>query len=314
MEIPNDYLRVHPSVASALKTGRPIVALESALLSHGLPSPTGWETVCELKEIVSGAGAIPAVIGVVAGKVRVGLTDEEIRTLAERDDSFKINLGNLAQVVSNGKWGGTTVSATLRLACRVKIRVLATGGIGGIHRQFPNSLDISADLSALSCSPLVVACSGMKSLLDLPKTLELLETLGIPVIGYGTQELPAFYSPHSGLRLAHSTSSPETIARVARCHWELSASSAVLVTIPVPEESGMDASELENLIAQAQEEADQQRIRGPRLTPFLLDRLDHLSGGHCLQANVALLKNNAAVAAKISRSLSFAHLPSSEIF
>lgn len=309
MAIPNDCFRIHGPVAETIRTGRPVVALESAFLTHGLPAPTNWETMCGLLELVNAAGAMPAVVGVVNGRVRVGLTTTEIRNLAERPDSAKVNLANLAPVVCGGGWGGTTVSATLYLARKANIRVLATGGIGGIHRRFPENFDLSADLTALSRCPLVVVCAGMKSLLDLPRTVELLETLGVPVVGYGTRELPAFYSAHSGLGLDHAAASPQEIARLARCHWELSGTSSLMVTVPVPAAAGLDPGEMETLVRQAEEEAARRKIRGPRLTPFLLKTMDRLSGGRCLQANLALLRNNAAVAAAIARALCFPNLP-----
>lgn len=277
------------------------MALESALISHGLPYPENVETAQAMEEIVREEGAIPATIGIIGGRPTVGLSRKEVERLGRGSGVRKVSLWDLPVAVARRWDGGTTVSATLYLAHRVGIRVLATGGIGGVHRG--KGWDLSADLFALAQTPLGVVCSGAKAILDLPATLEWLEASGVPVIGYGTDEFPAFYSRSSGLPLAQRVDTPPEVAEIARARDELGLSTAILVTVPVPDEYEVPTSLLEEALAKALEMAEGQGVRGAALTPFLLGRLNELTHGATLRANIALLKDNARVAAGVARAL-----------
>jgi pseudouridylate synthase len=279
------------------------VALESTVIAHGLPRPWNLDSARACELAVRESGAEPATVAIVAGSPKVGVTDEELVELASREDVAKVSLQNLGAVVARGEWGATTVSATLHLSARAGIRVFATGGIGGVHRGAELSFDLSADLLALSHTPVITVCAGAKSILDLPKTLEALETLGVPVVGYGTSELPAFYSCSSGLRLALRADSPEHVAAIASAHWALGLSSAVLVTVPCPEEAAIPAAEIEAAIDEALACAATDGIRGAALTPYLLSHVAAATSGRSLKANLALLENNARVAGRIAATL-----------
>lgn len=289
----------HPLLdEEALKA--PLVALESALISHGLPYPKNLETAQAMEEIVREGGATPATIGIIGGEPRIGLSLEDLKRLAEGQRVRKVSLRDLPVAVARRWDGGTTVSASLYLAHRAGIRVLATGGVGGVHRG--KGWDLSADLFALAQIPLVVVCSGAKAILDLPATLEWLETSGVPVIGYGTDEFPAFYSRSSGLPLAQRVDTPQEVAEIVRARDQLGLSTAILVTVPVSEEDEVSSSLVEEAVAKALEMAAQS-VRGAALTPFLLGRLNELTQGATLGANIALLKNNARVAARVAQAL-----------
>lgn len=277
------------------------MALESALISHGLPYPVNVETAQAMEEIVREDGATPATIGIIGGRPTVGLSRKEVERLGRGSGVRKVSLWDLPVAVARRWDGGTTVSASLYLAHKAGIRVLATGGIGGVHRG--KGWDLSADLFALAQTPLVVVCSGAKAILDLPATLEWLEASGVPVIGYGTDEFPAFYSRSSGLPLAQRVDTPQEVAEIARARDELELSTAVLVTVPVPDECEVPTSLLEEALAKALEMAEGQGVRGAALTPFLLGRLNELTHGATLRANIALLKDNARVAAGVARAL-----------
>lgn len=292
-----------PEVREALEEGSPLVALESALISHGLPYPKNVETAQAMEEIVREGGAIPATIGIIGGRPKVGLSREEMERLARGGGVRKVSLWDLPTAVARGWDGGTTVSASLYLAHEAGIRVLATGGIGGVHRG--KGWDISADLFALARIPLVVVCSGAKAILDLPATLERLETSGVPVIGYGTDEFPAFYSRSSGLPLEQRVDTPQEVAEIVRARDELGLSTAILVVVPVPKEDEVPRSLVEEALAKALEMAAK-NVRGAALTPFLLGRLNELTQGATLRANIALLKDNARVAARVARALTMA--------
>jgi pseudouridine-5'-phosphate glycosidase len=281
----------------------PWVALESTVIAHGLPAPHNLETARACEAAVRAAGAQPATIAIIDGQPVIGLDETQMQAIAERRDVAKVNLANLASIIGAGRTGATTVAATLHLARRAGIHVFATGGIGGVHRGAAASFDISADLTALARYPLIVVCAGAKAILDLPKTLEALETLGVPVVGYGTDELPAFYSRASGLRLELHADSPAEVAALARTHWEFGCSGAVLVVAPVPVEDEVPAAEISDLIEEALAEAAQQRISGKAVTPFLLARIAEGSRGRALRANIALLRNNARIAAEIACAL-----------
>lgn len=279
----------------------PLVALETALISHGLPYPKNVETALAMEEIIREGGATPVMIGIIGGRPKVGLSGEEVDRVGRGDGVHKVSLRDLPLAIARGWDGGTTISATLYLAHKAGIRVLATGGIGGIHRG--KGWDISADLSALAQIPLVVICSGAKAILDLPATLEWLETSGVPVIGYGTGEFPAFYSRSSGLPLAQGVDTPQEVAEIARARDELGLSTTILVTAPVPEEDEVPRPLVEEALARALEMAEAQGVRGAALTPFLLRQLNELTQGATLGANIALLKNNALVAAGVAQAL-----------
>jgi pseudouridine-5'-phosphate glycosidase len=294
-------LRIPSSVSQTIATGGPVVALESALITHGFAPPANLDVARRIEAAVREEGARPATIAVLEGRVRVGLSEAEVAHLAFDRSARKVSLRDLPLVLAQGASGGTTVAATMHLARRAGIQVFATGGIGGVHRGHPE--DVSADLPALASNPIVVVCAGAKAILDLPRTLEYLETHGVPVIGYGTDEFPAFYSRRSGLRLDARVETPEEIAEMARARGELDLTAALLVCVPVPEVEEMPAARAEAAIAQAVAEAETRGVRGKALTPFLLARLVELTGGRARQANEALLLNNARVAARIARAL-----------
>lgn len=285
---------------------RPIVALESTVIAHGLPHPHGINTALECEAIVRSTGAQPATIGIVGGKVVVGLSVDELNEIA-RTRCRKVNLANLGEIVARCEWGATTVAATLHIAANEEIRVFSTGGIGGVHRGAEQTFDISSDITALARYPVVVVSSGAKAILDLPKTVELLETMGIPVIGYKTNEFPAFYSHSSGLQLDIRAESAAQVAAIAWSHWQLGFKSAILVTVPVPFEEAIPREVIERDIQTVLTLAAEEGITGKSVTPFLLARLSELTSGRSLRSNMALLKNNARVAAEIA--LELARLP-----
>ena len=306
--IRND-VRVAERVTRAIEERLPVVALESTVIAHGLPAPLNLETARACEDVVARAGATAATIGIVDGIITVGLSEDELETFAANAQSGKthidkVGLNNLAAVMLKRGWGATTVAATLRIASLASLKVFSTGGIGGVHRGVSDSLDISADLTALARIPLVCVCAGAKAILDLPKTVERLETLGIPVIGYRTDEFPAFYSRTSRLSVDITAETPDEVAAAAAHHWQTGGDTAVLVCVPVPEEFEIPAAEIEQATEEAVRLAIEQGIRGKALTPFLLSRMERLTEGKTLKANRALLVNNAQVAARIATSLS----------
>lgn len=296
-------ISISSAVEAAVCARGAIVALESTVIAHGLPSPSNVETARDCEVAVRQSGALPATIGVVAGRPVIGLNDQQIQSIAERAGVAKINLANLAYVIAAGGWGATTVASSLHLANLAGVKVFATGGIGGVHRGAGESFDISADLMALARYPVITVCAGAKAILDLPKTMEVLETLGAPVIGYQTDELPAFYSRSSGLKLDLRADSPEQIAKTALTHWRMGFSTGVLVTAPVPAEDEIPANEIKDVIDEALGAAAKQGISGKAVTPFLLSRISERTQGRALRANIALLKNNARIAGAIAVAL-----------
>lgn len=290
-----------PEVESALLSNKPIVALESTVIAHGLPHPQNLETARRLEQIVHEGGAVPATIAILAGKLCVGLSDEQVRFIAENEEIRKISIRDLP-IATAQKWhGATTVASTSWIAQRAGIIVFATGGIGGVHRgSLP---DVSGDLPALASTPIIVVCSGAKIVLDLAATREWLETYGVTVVGYGCDEMPAFYSRRSGLPVDVQADSPREVAELFRAQRALGIESALLVTVPVPDEFEVPAPELEAALSEAVHKAEQERVAGRELTPFLLSRMSQASAGKTLRANIALLENNARVAAEISQSL-----------
>jgi pseudouridine-5'-phosphate glycosidase len=294
-------LDLHSEVESALSSNSGVVALESTVIAHGLPRPQNLATAERLEQIVREGGATPATIAILGGRLSVGLTTEQVRFIAESEGIQKVSIRDLPIAVAQ-KWNGaTTVASTSWIARRAGIEVFATGGIGGVHRGFLS--DVSGDLPALATTSIVVVCSGAKIVLDLPATREWLETYGITVIGYGCDELPAFYSRHSGLPVDVRVDAPADVAQIFRAQQALGIERALLVTVPVPEEFEIPLEELEPAVAAALAQAETEHIAGRELTPFLLSRLAQTSAGATLKANIALLENNARVAAQIARAL-----------
>lgn len=295
--IPLSY-KLHPEVGQALAERRPVVALETAVVTHGLPYPENLNLARQMEEVVRSHKAVPATVAVLDGTIRIGLDAEELHRLATEGDMLKISRRDFATAIARSASGGTTVAGTLIAARMARIQVFATGGIGGVHRNAP--FDISTDLPELGRTPLVVVCAGAKAILDLPATLEVLETYGVPVLGYQTDEFPAFYARQSRLPVSVKVANAAEAAAIARAHWQLGMKSAVLVAVPPPDESALDAQEMERAIAVALEDAHQRGISGQGVTPFLLTRMAELTDGESLRANLALLVNNAAVAAQIA--------------
>lgn len=299
----NDSLFViADKVAAALAAGRPVVALETTLVTHGLPRPHGLRVAEALEAAVREAGAVPATIGILAGRVRVGLSAAELATLAA-SEADKVNLGNLAAVVAAGRAGSTTVAATAWAAARAGIRLFATGGIGGVHRDAAESGDVSADLVALARLPVAVVCAGAKAILDLPRTRELLETLGVPVLGLASDEFPAFYRRSSGLAVDARCDSPAEAAAAIAAHFALGLPGGLVVANPIPLEHELPQDIHDAALAVAVAEAAAAGIRGRAVTPFLLERMRVLTGDASLRANEALLLNNARAAAEIAVAL-----------
>ncbi|NPV88056.1 pseudouridine-5'-phosphate glycosidase [Coprothermobacteraceae bacterium] len=297
-------IQLSPPVEEALRYGEPVVALESTIITHGMPYPTNVETALEVEEVVRRLGAVPATIGVIKGRVVVGLDKAQIEFLGNSTEIVKLGMRDLPMAVVRGLSGGTTVSATMYAARTAGIRVFATGGIGGVHREAARTFDISMDLEALASIPVTVVCAGAKAILDLPATLEYLETKGVLVLGYQTEEFPAFYSSRSGLGLEYRVDTPQEVAQVIRARDKLGLSAAVLVANPPPSDRELPADLVEELINKGLEEAKASGVRGKAVTPFLLDYLSRHSGGETLETNVALIKNNASVAAQIALALS----------
>ncbi|EPR27306.1 Pseudouridine kinase [Geobacillus sp. WSUCF1] len=283
---------------------KPIVALESTIISHGMPYPENVQTAKDVERIIRDRGAVPATIAIIDGKIKIGLTDDELELLGTSRDVEKVSRRDLPYVVAMKKHGATTVAGTMICAQMAGIRVFATGGIGGVHRGAEQTMDISADLQELSRTNVAVVCAGAKSILDLGLTLEYLETHGVPVIGYQTDVLPAFYSRTSPFRVDYRLDSAEEIAQFIETKWKLGLNGGVVIANPVPKEEELEESYITAIIEQALKEAEKQHITGKAVTPFLLDRVKTLTGGKSLQANIALVKNNAALAADLARELS----------
>ncbi|MGP9821658.1 pseudouridine-5'-phosphate glycosidase [Salinarimonas sp. NSM] len=297
------FLDVAPEVADALAAGRPVVALESTIITHGMPFPANLETARAVEAIVRAGGAVPATIAVIAGRIRVGLDDATLEALAQASDVMKLSRADLPFAVATGRDGATTVAATMICAAAAGIRVFATGGIGGVHRGVEETMDVSADLEELARTPVCVVCAGAKAILDLPRTLEALETRGVPVIGYRTNDLPAFWSRSSGLPAPLRLDDPAAIAALIAAKRDLALDGGVLVANPVPEAAEIPRAEIDAHIATALAEARAQRVSAKAVTPFLLGRLVALTQGRSLATNVALVKSNAVLAAEIAGAL-----------
>jgi len=294
-------LAVHPDVAAALAARRAVVALESTVIAHGLPRPQNLAAARELEEEVRGLGSTPATIAIADGQAVVGADDALLVRLAEDPVVAKVSLRDLAPVLARRGLGATTVASTVEIATRAGIAVMATGGIGGVHRGGERSFDESADLEAIARNPLCVVCAGAKLVLDLALTLERLETLGVPVLGYGTDELPAFYVRSSGLPLAHRVDDALAAARVVR--EQLARGAGIVIAVPIAADDALDRREAEAEVARALQNAERQGVRGAALTPFLLGQLSDATGGRSLAANLSLLRANARVAAQIALAL-----------
>ena len=296
----NDYLDIHPDVEEAIKNKLPIVALESTIISHGMPYPKNIETALMVEDTVRSNNAIPATIAIINGRLKVGLTNKEIEFLATNNKVRKISRRDLAIAVSKKLSGSTTVASTMIIAKLAKIAVFATGGIGGVHRGAEKTFDISADLEELSKTNVCVVCAGPKAILDIGLTLEYLETKGVPVIGYKTSELPAFYSSKSGFNVDYRVDAALDIADILKTKWDLSIKGGVLVTNPIPIAFELELVMMNEAINEAIIEADKEKIKGKEITPYLLSKVNEITEGKSLDANIKLIQNNAALAAKIA--------------
>jgi pseudouridine-5'-phosphate glycosidase len=295
-----ERLRILPEVAEALAAGRGVVALESTIITHGLPAPKNLEVARDLEAEARAGGAVPATIALLDGRICIGLADDELERLAGSTEVAKVSRADLPAVLADGTSGATTVAATRICAALAGIRVFGTGGLGGVHRGAETSFDISADLQELGRTPVAVVCAGAKAILDLPKTLEVLETLGVPVIGYGCDELPAFYSRDSGLPVPLRRDSAAEVAEVMALKWQLGLGGGLVVANPIPEAAAIPAAQIAGHIETALAEAAQQGLQGKAVTPFLLARLEALTGGASLAANIALVRSNVRLAAEIA--------------
>ena len=304
MQSLNKYLDVAPEVQQALDEGRPVVALESTIISHGMPYPQNVETALKVEQIIRDNGAVPATIAIIGGRLRAGLSPEEIDYLGKRGrEVAKASRRDLAVICARGMDGATTVTTTMIIAHMAGIEVFATGGIGGVHRGAETTMDISADLEELANTPVMVICAGAKSILDLGLTLEFLETRGVPVLGYQTEELPAFYTRHSGFSVDYRVDTPEELAQVFHTKREMGLKGGVLVGNPIPEQYSMDKATIDAAIDKAIAEAEEQGIHGKETTPFLLAKVSELTGGDSLESNIQLVFNNVALGAKTACAL-----------
>ncbi|NLB21780.1 MAG: pseudouridine-5'-phosphate glycosidase [Clostridium sp.] len=297
------YLELSPEVEKALKEGRPVVALESTIISHGMPYPANVETARKVEQLVRDRGAVPATIAILDGKLKAGLSDEEIEFLGQATDVIKASRRDIPYIVSQGKNGGTTVGATMVVAALAGIKVFATGGIGGVHRGAEHTMDISADLEELGRTDVVVVCAGAKAILDLGLTLEYLETKGVPVLGFKTNRLPAFWTNTSEFPVDYRVETAKEVAEIADTKWNLDLGGGVLVANPIPAEHSMDADFINNAIQDALKEAEAEGIHGKETTPFLLSKIKDITEGKSLESNIELVYNNARVASDIAVEL-----------
>ncbi|TXG01205.1 pseudouridine-5'-phosphate glycosidase [Massilia arenae] len=299
----HSFLLFSPEVAAARTAGKPIVALESTIISHGMPYPQNVHTAREVEQVIRDAGAVPATIAIIKGKICVGLSEDQLETLGSSPDAIKVSRRDLPYVLSQGRLGATTVAATMICAELAGIEVFVTGGIGGVHRGAETSFDISADLQELAQTSVAVVCAGVKSILDIGLTLEYLETHGVPVLAVGQPGFPAFFTRDSGFKADFQLDSPEEQAAFIRTKWQLGLKGGVVVSNPVPAESAMAPDEIDAIIHQALQEAQQQAVTGKQVTPFLLARIKELTGGRSLATNIALVKHNALVGARLAVAL-----------
>lgn len=294
------FLSITDEVQRALDENKPVVALESTIISHGMPYPQNVEMAKEVEQIVRENGAVPATIAIIDGKIKIGLNDEELEIMGNTEDIAKVSRRDMAQVVATKKLGATTVASTMICAEMAGIRFFVTGGIGGVHRGVEDTMDISADLEELAQTDVVVICAGAKSILDLDKTMEYLETKGVPVIGYQTDELPAFFTRESGIGLNASSDTTEEIASIAKTKYELALHGGIVVANPIPEEDAMDKDYIDGIIGDAVKEAQEKGIHGKDSTPFLLSKVVENTDGKSLETNIKLVKNNAEIGTQIA--------------
>jgi pseudouridine-5'-phosphate glycosidase len=297
------FLQFSPEVQAARAAGKPIVALESTIISHGMPYPQNVQTAREVEQVIRDAGAVPATIAIIDGRICIGLSDEQLEVLGNASDAIKVSRRDLAYVLAQGKLGATTVAATMICAQLAGIEVFVTGGIGGVHRGAETSFDISADLQELAQTSVAVVCAGVKSILDIGLTLEYLETHGVPVLSVGQPGFPAFFTRDSGFKADFQIDAPEDQARFIRTKWQLGLQGGVVVGNPVPAEMAMQNAEIDGIIEQALAEAGRQGVKGKAVTPFLLARIKELTGGRSLATNIALVKHNALVGARLAVAL-----------
>jgi len=299
----HSFLLFSPEVAAARTAGKPIVALESTIISHGMPYPQNVHTAREVEQVIRDAGAVPATIAIIGGKICVGLSEDQLETLGSSPDAIKVSRRDLPYVLAQARLGATTVAATMICAELAGIEVFVTGGIGGVHRGAETSFDISADLQELAQTSVAVVCAGVKSILDIGLTLEYLETHGVPVLAVGQPDFPAFFTRDSGFKADFQLDSPEEQAAFIRTKWQLGLKGGVVVSNPVPLDAAMAPDEIDAIIHQALQEAQQQAVTGKQVTPFLLARIKELTGGRSLATNIALVKHNALVGARLAVAL-----------
>lgn len=296
----NEYLDIRPEVREALEAGKPVVALESTILSHGMPWPENLDFAARVEEVVRSEGAVPATMAIMGGKLKVGLGEADLETMCRAEDVGKVSRRDVPVYLAAGKNGATTVATTILIAELAGIRVFATGGIGGVHRHGEVTMDVSADLQELAHTSVAVVCAGAKQILDIGRTLEYLETMGVPVIGVGTDEFPAFYCRRSGHRLDYAAKDAAEIAAILKAKWQLGLKGGVLIANPIQEEYGLDFNYMEGIINVALEAAEAAGVHGKDITPFLLAKVKELTGGESFKSNVELALNNARVAARIA--------------
>ncbi len=298
------YLDIKPEIKKALEDGKAVVALESTIISHGMPYPRNVETALNVEQIIRDNGAIPATIAIMDGKLKVGLNKDEIESLGKSSDAIKCSRRDIPFILAKKLDGATTVASTMLIASIAGIKVFATGGIGGVHRGAQETFDISADLQELAHTDVAVVCAGAKSILDIGLTLEYLETQGVPVVGFGTDELPAFYTSKSGFGVDYRVDTPEELAEALKTKWDLGIEGGVVVANPIPPEYEMDPAVIDSAISEAVREADLKGIKGKESTPFLLAKVKEITGGSSLDSNIQLVYNNAVLGAKIAVELS----------
>ncbi len=299
----NEFLQISDEVQAALNDNKPIVALESTIISHGMPYPQNYETAKQVENTVRENGAVPATIAILNGIIKIGLGEDDLQILSNSGNILKASRRDIPVIVSEKLNAATTVSATMICAALAGLKIFATGGIGGVHRNGNESFDISADLTELAQTNIAVVSAGVKSILDIGLTLEYLETLGVPVIGYGTDEFPAFYTRQSGFKVNYKLDTAEQIGSMIKTKWELGLNGGVIVANPIPEEFSMDKSKIDNAIEEALKNADKKGIKGKDVTPFLLGEIKNITGGSSLDSNIKLVLNNAKLAAQISSAL-----------
>jgi pseudouridine-5'-phosphate glycosidase len=294
-------MKINPEVAKALKENRPVVALESTIISHGMPYPKNVQTALEVEKVIRDHGAVPATIGIIDGEPIVGMTPDEIEQFGKRKVVLKVSRRDLPVVYAKKLWGATTVATTMIIANQAGIEVFVTGGIGGVHRGAQETFDISADLQELAKTNVTVVCAGAKAILDLPLTLEYLETMGVPVLGYKTEELPAFYNSHSGLKVDYCVEDAKEMAKIIKSKRDNKLVGGILLTNPIPEQYEMPKDVIDNAIATALSKMNKEGIKGKECTPFLLKTIVELTGGDSLESNIKLVLNNAAVGSEVAK-------------